>query len=72
MNKPLKQLDEYNAERAAFYEALRNPPRKGNGIACPKCGAELFDSELNMTLSSNPPQKHVRCSVCEFLGYRVA
>ena len=71
MNKPLKQLDEHNAERRAFYEALRNP-RKGNGIACPKCGAELFDSDTNMTLSISPPQKSVHCTACEFHGYRVA
>jgi hypothetical protein len=69
----MKTLDEHNKERRAIYGAIQNAmtrPHK-NGIACPKCGAELYDSDPGITLTSNPPQKNVRCD-CGFTGYRVA
>jgi C4-type Zn-finger protein len=47
-----------------------NEPRP-NGIACPKCGNELMDTNPMMTLTSYPAQKNVHCSKCEYKGYRI-
>lgn len=41
----------------------------GNGVACPKCGDEMYDTNPNLTLTSNPPKKSVHCK-CGFSGYR--
>lgn len=43
-----------------------------NGIACPECESELMDSNPSVTLTSHPPQKNTKCSVCEYTGYRLA
>lgn len=63
-------LDEFNKGRADLYEHLDKS--KLNGIACPKCGKELVDSCPSITLTSNPPKKHVRCPECKYNGYRIA
>jgi len=41
-----------------------------NGIACPRCGRELFDSHPHVVLTSNPPQKSIHCGGCSYRGYR--
>ena len=70
----MKTLAEYNAERTRkrieFDNWMRNP--HVNGIACPKCGKELWDSSPSITLTSNPPKKNVHCPACGFKGYRIA
>ncbi len=43
---------------------------KLNGIACPNCGKELFDSQPDIILMTNPPKKHIECGNCGFEGYR--
>ena len=43
-----------------------------NGIACPKCGEELFDSNPMITLASYPAKKNINCSKCDYVGYRIA
>ena len=65
----MKTLDEYNAEQRAKFTQQEGPVL--NGIACPECGAELMDTHPNITLLSNPPQKNVKCSKCDYSGYRV-
>lgn len=65
----MMSLEEYNAARRANYSSLV-PPSK-NGIACPKCGKELVDSEPHITLTSNPPQTRIACESCDYSGYRV-
>lgn len=67
----LKNLDNFNKEKRRIYEMKRysNWP-KLNGIACPNCGAELYDSD-DLILASNPPQKNIHCNKCGFMGYRV-
>ena len=71
---PLKNLDEFNAERLREYAELRKP--RPNGIACPECGAELMDSRPNdpPTLSrfDRLPMRTVGCSACDYYGQRVA
>ena len=66
----LKSLAEHNANRRKAHEPDNGPVK--NGIACPKCGAELMDSDPAMLLTSNPPQKRTHCSECDYTGYRVA
>lgn len=73
MEKKLKPLNDHNGERMIYYygsSKLGQP--KLNGIACPKCGEELIDSNPMETLTSYPPQKNVNCSKCEYVGYRIA
>lgn len=68
----LKSLDEHNSNaRKIHWKINDNSSRPTNGIACPKCGEELLDSNPMMTLTSNPPQKNVKCSKCDYVGYRV-
>ena len=70
MKNKLKSLEESNAEsRRLAFEMSDNSPRP-NGIACPKCGEELMDTNPMVTLTSNPPQKNIHCSHCDYVGYR--
>ncbi len=41
-----------------------------NGVACPKCGEELYDSSPNIILTSSPAQKYIHCSKCGYKGTR--
>jgi hypothetical protein len=68
---PLKSLNEWNEERRTGHARVGTPGPRHNGIACPKCGKELFDSDPTTTLASSPPQKNVHCE-CGFVGYRLA
>lgn len=65
----MKTLDQHNAERRDAHKAANTYP-KPNGIACPKCGSEMCDSDP-FTLASNPPQRNVHCPECNFRGYRI-
>lgn len=68
----LKPLVEHEAERATMMASLNNPAPCRNGIACPECGTELFDSCPLMMLTSNPPKKTIHCEACDYRGYRTA
>lgn len=68
----LKSLDEFNREREGWWIARSQGRREGNGIACPECGAELFDTYPSMELLSLPPKKDVYCVKCGFKGTRIA
>jgi hypothetical protein len=72
MEKNLKSLDEYNGERVQYHFNLMSEQPRLNGIACPKCGEELVDTNPMVTLTSYPPQKNVNCLKCEYIGYRIA
>ena len=74
MAKRLKSLEEHNTLSSTAYRGLFPPLPEFNGIACPKCGEELLDTQPNVTLSSLPPQKNVGCSSekCDYTGYRIA
>ena len=69
----MKTLQEHNSSRMADYH-LQNEAAKPhpNGIKCPKCDKELWDSNPMVTLTSSPPQKNVHCPDCGFRGYRLA
>ena len=69
----MKTLDEFNEERRQAHrrtEMLGQP--HANGIACPACGKELWDTNPCLTLTSNPPQKNIHCPNCGYIGYRIA
>ena len=72
MSKKLKNLDEYNAQQNNLHWQLNSNAPQLNGIACPKCGEELYDSNPMITLTSMPPKKSVHCSKCDYVGYRTA
>ena len=65
----MKTLDEFNASRSWLSTGPEPHP---NNIECPDCGKELWDSEPQVTLTSNPPQKRVHCPACDFAGLRLA
>ena len=69
----LKSLNEANAEAWRRHEDQVNAMRPHpNGIACPECGEELWDSNPSIALTSNPPQKNIHCPKCLYVGYRSA
>jgi len=61
MTKKLKSLEEHNNISSTFHWNMTGQIPVPNGIACPKCGEELVDSQPNVTLTSMPPQKNVHC-----------
>lgn len=71
MSKKLKSLDEYNTQQNKVHWQINSNEPQLNGIACPKCGEELYDSNPMMTLTSMPPKKNVHCSKCDYVGYRI-
>jgi len=68
MGKKLKSLEDYNKERC---RKNRNEPRL-NGIECPNCKSELYDSNPMIVLTSCPPKKAIHCSECGYKGNRIA
>jgi hypothetical protein len=72
-NSGLVSLDEHNSNAWSTQVNMNmySSEPKRNGIACPKCGNELMDSNPMATLTSHPAQKDVHCSKCEYKGYRI-
>lgn len=61
----LKSVDQHEKE---FFKSYKIPKEWENcGLGCPKCKCEL---EMNMfhVLLSNPPQRRVRCTKCDYIG----
>lgn len=70
MSKKLKTLAEHNTQ-ARSSKMMDDSPVL-NGIACPKCGEEMYDSNPRKKLLSMPPKKNIHCSKCDYIGYRIA
>lgn len=68
--KKLKTLEESNSEHLKVYWNRSLPQL--NGIACPDCGEELYDSKPMEVLMSYPSKKSINCSKCGYAGYRIA
>lgn len=68
--KTLKTLEDHNIEAVSNLQETFEPQL--NGIACPKCGAELYDLTPVATLTSHPPQFETICSnvECDYRGTR--
>ena len=63
----LRSLDESNREKLKKY--IQENTELKNGLACPKCGNELYDSSPYEVLFAYPSQKKVICE-CGFQSYR--
>lgn len=63
--RSIESWQEYRRKEHELLDFNRYRPRP-NGIACPKCSAEMVDTSPNISLTSNPPQKYVHCPACEF------
>ena len=70
--KKLKKLEDHNKEKSLDNSFIISKSPQLNGIACPKCGAELLDTHPTMVLYSNPPQKNIHCGECGYVGFRLA
>lgn len=66
----MKSLDEFNKDRLEIIEFQTSP--HPNGIECPECGGELWDSNPTMMLMSHPARMSVHCPICHWAGSRVA
>lgn len=69
MSKILKSLDDHNNERLETAITFTSSYPRFNGIACPACGNELYDTDMSV-LASIPPQKNTHCGRCNYRGYR--
>jgi hypothetical protein len=71
--KKLRSVREWNSVRQSEHDALvaLNNPHP-NGVMCPNCAAELWDSNPMFLLTSNPAQKNVHCPNCKYKGYLLA
>jgi hypothetical protein len=67
----MKSLEEHNQERSIAYQDIFDSKPTPNGIECPECKGELYDTQPNMVLASYPPMKNVGCLRCKYSGYRV-
>lgn len=72
VNKKLKSLEESNEENSKKQLVMNDQSPQLNGISCPKCGGEFYDSNPMVTLTSMPLQKNIHCSECGYAGYRIA
>ncbi len=66
-------LEEHNQRRMnnhKLLEIMKKP--HPNGIACPECGKELWDSNPMFIKASIPPQLDIHCPACDYRGYRIA
>jgi uncharacterized protein with PIN domain len=71
MPRQLITLEDHNA---AILTSVADPmlnESRPNGIACPKCSAELLDVTPGMVCAFAPLRKSVRCDKCGFLGDRL-
>lgn len=70
MKKKLKSLAKHNENSLSNVNLYYGNTPQLNGIACPKCGKELYDTTPMITLTSFPAQKNLHCSKCDYVGYR--
>lgn len=62
----LKSLKDHNDIK--LFDAYGGNSFK-SGIACPKCGSELYYKYPDMVLTSNPPKRSVECNNCKHTDY---
>jgi len=69
----MKTLFEFNKKRYESYQRDENSMKpRPNGIECPECKEELWDSATMCTITSKPPLENVYCPKCGYRGYRLA
>ena len=64
---PIRTLHEHNTEMRQRYGSA---PR-GAGVACDKCGCQLYYFSPHVVHATIPPQMQVYCKGCKFMGYIV-
>lgn len=71
--KKLVSLKQFNENQCQNYLAYGDTKCLPNGIACPKCGLELVDTDRSRQLASYPPQYNIHCENkdCNYHGYRL-
>ena len=64
--------ERFKSSYLSFFSRSVTSKYVQNGIACPKCGKELFDEVGVMMLASTPPQVAVVClqQSCKFKSSR--
>lgn len=67
-SKKLITLEDFNKSREGIHIYEQ---KQLNGIACPKCNNELYDTNPLIALASNPPRKSIHCEKCEYKGTRI-
>jgi hypothetical protein len=72
MMNNLKTLEEHNSERWSSHISMTDNSARLNGIACPNCNEEMYDTFPHITLTSYPAQKTIHCENCKYSGYRIA
>ena len=65
-------LDRHNSAVNRRHWGFQRDIPVPNGIACPQCGGELYDSAPTEIYTSDPPQKKVDCPACGYSGMRLA
>ncbi len=64
----MKKLSEHNQDSDDFLQKLRNISLRA-GVACDKCGKEMFYYRPDVQLSCMPPKQAVMCE-CGHEGYK--
>ena len=64
--KNLISLKEHNSRNLFEY----NNVKSGNGIACPNCGKELYDTHSNVLWMTHMPKQDIHCKNCNYVGTR--
>jgi hypothetical protein len=67
INMLLKTLEEHNNRALEAHTLLQ--VGSNNGIECPNCKCELFDSQ-HLVLLSNPPRYKIFYKNCDYTGER--
>lgn len=66
----LKEFDDKALDLHARLQKLSEP--HPNGIECPECKSELWDSNPAVSLSSSPLRNSIHCPECGYTGYRLS
>lgn len=61
-------LEQFNELKYQEWRGFHPETPYKNGIACPVCTQELYDTD-SYILTCNPPKRNVHCD-CGYKGYR--
>ena len=68
MENKLKTIKQHEKEFFGVFGVYQAPVEWSKcGIECPKCGNELVVNNFQI-LTSNPPQRRVKCIKCNYIG----
>lgn len=67
----LKTLEQHDKEAGLRQHMNIDCQPDYNGIACPVCGLELYDSNPMVVLTSVPRKKAIHCNDCGYTRYRI-